>query len=184
MEKEEEKIPAEIPTEQADPFLLNPQTPDDEVDTSEVEDILADKKALFRISGGFVTTLVTFCNYVVLIAAVLYTLTLLICLKISLVARVVGINHIVRAFFVSLFLLVILIPWQTVLPCVLIGAIWRPEALWSECWGRADGSLSWKVFFHLRFGGLWVLSLCLLLLAQTRSSKWAKATLRRLGVVR
>ena len=146
--------------------------------------MVVDKKGLFRISGDLAVKLVVISNYVIIIAAVLYSLSLLVCLKISLVGRLGGINHIARAFFVSLFLLVILIPWQTVLPGVLIGAVWRPGALWCECWSRADGSMYWKILFYLRFCGLWLLAFWLLMLAQTRSSKWARATLRRLGMMR
>jgi hypothetical protein len=183
-EKEAERIPAEIPTEHATPEMLEPQTPDDPAEAAAEDDILADKKALFRISGGCATKLVAICNYVILIAAVLYSLSLLVCLKISLVGRLGGISHIARAFFASLFLLVILIPWQRVLPGVLIGALWRPGALWCECWARADSSLFWTILFYLRFCGLWLVAIWLLLMAQSRSSKWARATLRRLGVVR
>jgi hypothetical protein len=39
------------------------------------------------------------------------------------------------------------------------------------------------VSFYLRFTGYWLLVLLLLLAAQIRSMRWAKATLRRLEVV-
>jgi hypothetical protein len=71
-----------------------------------------------------------------------------------------------------------------VLPGVLIGALWRPGTLWCECWTRTDGSLFWNVLLYLRFCGLFLLALWMLILVQMRSAKWARATLRRLGVAR
>lgn len=183
LEKEADHIPAEIPTEHAAQEMLEPQPSQEETEMTP-EDILEDKASLFRISCGFATVLVSICNYVVVIAAILYSLTLLICLKISLTGRLGGINHITRAFFISLFLLVILIPWQMVLPGVLIGALWRPGALWCECWTRTDGSLFWNVLLYLRFCGLFLLALWMLIVVQMRSAKWARATLRRLGVAK
>jgi len=109
---------------------------------------------------------------------------LLICLKISLTGRLGGMNHITRAFFVSLFLLVVLVPWQRVMPGVLIGSVWLPGELLCGGWAKADGSVFCNVMFYLRFCGLCFVALWFLLWAQIRSSKWARATLRRLGVVR
>lgn len=183
LEKETDHFPAEIPTEHASPEMLEPAEPAEESEAS-LEEILKDKMNLFRISDSFAKILVAICNYIILIATVLYCLCLLICLKISLAGRLGGINHITRAFFVSLFLLVVLIPWQTVLPGVLIGTLWRPCAIWCQCWAQADSSVFWEVVMYLRFTGLWLLAIWLLLLTQIRSARWARATLRRMGVVR
>ncbi|MCK5174616.1 MAG: hypothetical protein KAR47_14580, partial [Planctomycetes bacterium] len=56
--------------------------------------------------------IVRICNFALILAATLYSLVLLISLKISLVGRLGGISHISRAFFLTLFALVILMPWQ------------------------------------------------------------------------
>jgi len=115
---------------------------------------------------------------------ILYCLSLLMCLKISLAGRLGGINHIARAFFISLFLLVIITPWQVVLPKVLIGATWLPGELLCGGWDKAASSIFWKVMFYLRFCGLPFVAVWLLLWTQIRSGKWTRATLRRLGVLR
>ena len=148
------------------------------------EDAAFGKLSLFHISCWFAKGLVAICNFIILSAVILYCLSLLICLKISLAGRLGGINHIARAFFISLFLLVVVTPWQVVLPKVLIGATWLPSELLCGCWDKADSSIFWKVVFYLRFCGLPFIVLWLLLWAQIRSAKWARATLRRLGVAR
>ena len=181
LEKDTDRIPAEIPTEDATPEMLNPEASPEEAEEAE-QAVAIDKMALFRISCRFATIAVTICNYIILTAAMLYSLSLLICLKISLTGRLGGINHIARAFFISLFLLVVLIPWQTVLPGVLVGALWQPSAMCG--WAKAETSMFWKILFYGRFCGLWFVAIWLLLWVQTRSAKWARATLRRLGVVR
>ena len=61
-------------------------------------------------------------NFVLVISATLYSLVLLMTLKISLAGRLGGINHISRAFFLSLFALVILLPWQNLFAGICLGA--------------------------------------------------------------
>jgi hypothetical protein len=170
LEKETDNMPAEIPSQ--DPQAA-PQT-ESELDVA----------ALFTISCRFAVRLVAICNFFVLTGTVLYSLTLLMCLKISLTGRLGGLNHIARAFFLSLFLLVLVFPWQRLLPGVLIGSMWTPGELLCGGWGKANASALWKVLFYLRFTGLWFAAVWLLFWAQLRTGKWARATLRRLGVVR
>ena len=140
--------------------------------------------SLFRISAPFAAGLVAVCNFIIIVSVILYCLSLLMCLKISLAGRLGGINHITRAFFISLFLLVIITPWQVVLPKVLIGTTWLPGELLCGGWDKADGSIFWKVMFYLRFCGLPFVAVWFLLWTQIRSGKWTRATLRRLGVLR
>ncbi|MCI0498623.1 MAG: hypothetical protein L0Y36_02935 [Planctomycetales bacterium] len=145
---------------------------------------LKEKIALFHISCRFAKGLVAVCNFVILAGAILYSLSLLMCVKISLAGRLGGINHSVRAFFISLLLLVMLIPWQVILPKAMLGAVWLPGELLCGGWCRADGVVLWKVMLYLRFCGLWLVAVWLLLWTQIRSAKWARATLRRLGLAR
>jgi hypothetical protein len=173
LEKETDGIPAEVPI----------QTEDEQA-AAEPQDFPQVALSLFRISAPFAKGLVAVCNFIIIVSVILYCLSLLMCLKISLAGRLGGINHITRAFFISLFLLVIITPWQVVLPKVLIGSIWIPGELLCGGWAKADSSNFWKVMFYLRFCGLPFLALWLLLWTQIRSGKWTRATLRRLGVVR
>ncbi len=157
--------------------------PADEV-PAEVPAEAQDEKLSLRISCGFVVTTIAVCNFVVIAGTVLYCLTLLMCMKISLTGRLGGMSHITRAFFISLFLMVIVFPWQRVLPGVLIGSVWLPKELLCGGWAKADTVIVWKILFYLRFCGLWFVAVWFLFWAQTRTGKWARATLRRLGVVR
>lgn len=179
---EKEMIPAEISTEHASGEMPEPQVPDEETETA--EETLQVALSLFRISAPFAAGVVVVCNFVIIASVILYCLSLLMCLKISLAGRLGGINHITRAFFISLFLLVIVTPWQVVLPKVLIGTIWLPGELLCGSWAKADSSIFWKVMFYLRFCGLPFAAVWLLLWTQIRSGKWTRATLRRLGVLR
>ncbi len=138
----------------------------------------------FQIPCRWVMRVVSICNFLMLSCSILYCLTLLVCLKISLTGRLGGVNHIARAFFISLLLMVVLIPWQQVLPKVLVGTIWLPGELLCGGWAKAHGLMFWTVLYYIRFVGLWVVAMWFLLWAQIRSAKWARTTLRRLGIVR
>lgn len=122
-------------------------------------------------------------NAVLVLTASLYCLTLLFGLKVSMHGRLGGINHISRAFFLSLLMLVLLLPWQKVFSGVVTGAIYTPAEL-AE-WHAADKSQDVfnMVLYYLRFSGYGALIFLLLILAQCRSMRWAKAILRRLEII-
>ena len=184
----------ELPAAQADQDVASdevaPVQIPDNVSTREPADspsestIPEESREPMRIPASFLRVVVAVCNFLVLMAAMLYCLSLLMCLKISLTGRLGGINHVTRAFFVSLLLVMLLIPWQKVIPGVLVGTVWMPSELLCGRWAKADGSTFLKVLFYLRFVGLWFVAMWLLFWAQIRSAKWAQATLRRLGIVR
>lgn len=124
------------------------------------------------------------CNFALILAATLYCLVLLISLKISLVGRLGGISHISKAFFLSLIALVILMPWQVMFEGVCLGAIYTPAELFADWTTAGSSELACQILYYARFAGMEILVLLLILTAQCRSAKWAKTTLRRLGVVR
>jgi len=139
--------------------------------------------AVFYITARQLSGLVRFFNFVLIPAAILYCLTLLFSLKVSLLGRLGGINHISRAFFLSLAFVVLLLPWQRFFAGVVVGAMYTPEELFNSCTAVQTGSIFGTVFYYLRFTGYWLLVLLLLIFAQLRSSRWAKAILRRLEVI-
>lgn len=122
-------------------------------------------------------------NAVLVLTASLYCLTLLFGLKVSMHGRLGGINHISRAFFLSLLMLVLLLPWQKVFGGVVTGAIYTPAEL-AE-WHDADKTedVFNTVLYYLRFSGYGALIFLLLILSQYRSLRWAKAILRRLEII-
>ena len=127
--------------------------------------------------------LIRVCNFVLIVTATLYCLVLLVSLKVSLIGRLGGISHISKAFFLSLFALAILLPWQSFFNGFAVGAIYAPEELFSG-WTSWGDTLVCKIFYYLRFSGLWLLTLLLIMMAQCRSGKWSRTTLKRLGVLR
>jgi len=125
-------------------------------------------------------------NFVLLLMVTLYVLALATAIQVSIAGRLGGMAHACRAFFRALLALVLLIPWQTVMPGVLLGAMVLPKELLCGPTGcpAAGTPVACMVTFYLRYCGLWLLVLLLLCSAQCASRRWSRATLRRLGLVR
>ncbi len=136
----------------------------------------------FNIEFKHIVWLTRFVNFVLILLAILYCLTMLFSLKVSLLGRLGGINHISRAFFLSLVFLVLLLPWQKFFGGVVAGAIYTPEELLNSCFAKTDDAVS-TTFYYLRFTGYWLVVLLLLIFSYIRSCRWAKTILRRLEVV-
>ena len=121
-------------------------------------------------------------NAILILTAILYCLTLLFSLKVSMHGRLGGINHITRAFFLSLLMVVLLLPWQKVFGSVVTGAVFSPSELvkWYEA--KTENLLD-MILYYVRFSGYGALMLLLLILSQIRSIRWAKAILRRLEII-
>ncbi|MHC4622997.1 MAG: hypothetical protein ACYS4W_03750 [Planctomycetota bacterium] len=129
--------------------------------------------------------LIRFLDFVLILAGTLYCLTMLFSIKVSLLGRLGGINHISRAFFLSLTFLVLLLPWQRFFGSAVKGAVYTPSELaaWLD-WCRTEASgVFAAILYYLRFTGYWLLVMLLLILSQIRSARWAKATLRRLEII-
>ncbi len=140
-------------------------------------------KAVFQIEFKHLARLVRFVNFVLVPFAVLYCLTMLFALKISLVGRLGGINHISRAFFISLVFVIFLLPWQKFFGGVVFGAMYTLWELAKWYNNEATGDVLDVVFYYFRFAGYWLIVLLLLIFSFIRSGRWAKTILRRLEVV-
>jgi hypothetical protein len=176
------EIQAPVEAEPVEPAVVVELKPAPQVDA--VEAVPDNESEFLTISCRTARCIVRVTNFVMFMAALLYCLTLLMNLKISLTGKLGGINHIARAFFCSLYLLVFLTPWQCFLPGVLVSAMYLPAELLCGAWAKADSSMFWKVLLYLRFTGLWLLVLWMVVCAQWRSVKWERAMLRRLGMAR
>ncbi|MCX5634330.1 MAG: hypothetical protein NTW55_00605 [Planctomycetota bacterium] len=135
-----------------------------------------------KITSEQLSLTIRMVNFVLILSAILYCLTMLFLLKISLVGRLGGINHIARAFFLSLIILVLILPWQRFFPGVVAGVIYTPEELMNACASQTTDMLG-NIMLYLRYVAFWVLTVLFLICAQFRSARWAKNTLRRLEVV-
>ncbi|RKY25296.1 MAG: hypothetical protein DRP62_01605 [Planctomycetota bacterium] len=127
--------------------------------------------------------LIRFLDFALILAAILYCLTMLFALNVSMLGRLGGINHISRAFFLSLVMVVLLLPWQKFFGGVVAGAMYSPAELMSRCAGAETRGIFGDILFYLRFTGYWLLVVLLLIFSQLRSFRWARATLRRLEVI-
>jgi hypothetical protein len=137
---------------------------------------------LSGITFEHLSWLIRIVNAVLILTASLYCLSMLFSLKVSMLGRLGGINHISRAFFLSLLMLILLLPWQRIFGGIVPGAIFTPEELVK--WSSAEaGDIFDTVIYYLRFSGYWLLVLLLLILSQIRSIRWGKAILRRLEII-
>ena len=69
----------------------------------------------------------------------MYCLSLLFSLKVSLMGRLGGINHISRAFFLSLAMFVLVLPWQKFFSGVVAGVIFTPDELLNRFEAMQEG---------------------------------------------
>jgi hypothetical protein len=121
-------------------------------------------------------------NAILILSACVYVLTILFSLKVSIVGKLGGISHIGRAFFLALFMFVLLLPWQRVFGSVVIGAIYTPCEL-VKAYSADRANLFANIIYYLRFSGYWLLIFFMLILTQMRTCRWTRAILRRLDVV-
>lgn len=127
--------------------------------------------------------MIKFLNFVLILAAMLYCLATLFILKISIVGRLGGIKHICRALFLSLVFIVLLVPWQRIFGGVVAGAVFTPAELLNSCQATKQGGVFDQILHYLRFSIYWLIVTLLVILAQIRSGRWTRATLRRLDVI-
>jgi len=136
----------------------------------------------FDVTFGHVTSAVRLANAILVLTSLLYALTLFLSLMTSLVSGLAGLRHISRAFYFSLVVLVLLLPWQIVFGPIALGAIYTPDELVTWCTADTSGTLGMAIFY-LRFTGYWALVMLILVLAQSRSFRWAKSMLHGLKIV-
>ena len=137
----------------------------------------------FGIKFEQLAWLIRFFNFVLILTAALYCLTMLFSLKVSLLGRLGGINHICRAFFLSLTFLVLLLPWQRFFAGVVVGAMYTPQELSSSYANTEISGIFGAILYYLRFTGYWLVVMLLLIFSQFRSVRWAKTVIRRLEVI-
>jgi len=134
------------------------------------------------ITFEYLSWLIRIVNAVLILAATLFCLSMLFSLKVSMLGRLGGINHISRAFFLSLLMLILLLPWQRIFDGMALGAMYTPDELVK--WLSVENKdMFEQVLYYLRFSGYWLLVFLLLILSQIRSVRWGKAILRRLEII-
>ena len=124
------------------------------------------------------TTVVRVTGIILVFASVLYGLIFYFGLGVSFKGKLGGLAHICEALFLSLIIIVLLLPWRNFFGAVTMGATFTPAEMASWCTTDISNTLG-LVIFYLRFTGYWALVLLLLLMAQLRSIRWAKVILHR-----
>jgi len=114
-------------------------------------------------------------KYVATFAVVLYCLSLLIGVKLTLVGQLGGMANAGKAFFLSLILMVFIVPWQDAIspevPAVLFS--YKELTLWYQHI-RMNADPSGYFLYYGRFVGFWAFSMIVLLVAQWRSYQSVK----------
>jgi hypothetical protein len=113
-------------------------------------------------------------SIVLIFTSLLYALTMYFGLGISFKGGLGALGHICGALYMALIIFVLLLPWQNFFGPIALGATFTSQELTKWCTTDMSDTLS-MVIFYLRFTGYWVLVLLLLLLAQLRSFRWARA---------
>jgi len=137
--------------------------------------------SISKITFGRLAWTINLANTVLILAAVLYCLTLLLSLNLSMYGRLGGIKHIARAFILSLLMLVLLLPWQKILGGVVTGAVFTPQEMVKWYSSKTEDMLD-IVLYYLRFGGYGLSIFLLLILSDLGSLLWARAILRRIKI--
>lgn len=138
---------------------------------------------LKKIDTGHLERTIELVNGILVVAVVLYVLAMFFNLLVSLVGRLGGIRHISRAFFLSVIVLVLVVPWQTLIGSYVPGVVYTLSELRHWMAVRNNESLVNTIVFYLRFSGYWFFFLLLLLVCQMRSARWTKSVLRRLEII-
>lgn len=139
---------------------------------------------LSKLDFGHLARTIDVVDGILIVTAALYCMAMFFSLMVSLIGRLGGINHISRAFFLSLIMLVLIVPWQRLLESSVIGVIYTPSDLvtWFTARSESD-SIVQTVLYYLRFTGYWLIVMLLVIMSQTRSARWTKSILRRLEII-
>ena len=128
----------------------------------------------FDVTFERLTSIVRITNIILVLTSVLYALIMYFGLGISFKGGLGGLAHISGALYMALIIFVLLVPWQNFFGPIAMGAIYTPGELARWCTTDISNTLG-MVLFYLRFTGYWALVMLLLLLAQLRSFRWARA---------
>ncbi len=140
--------------------------------------IVAGRLIPFDLTFKHIASVVRPVNGILILACVLYGLTTFFALTVSIAGELGGLGHISRAFYLSVVMLILLLPWQMIFAPGVFGTIYTPSELVHLRTNEAAGTAE-AVLFYLRFSGVWALTVLVLVLAQWRTCRWTKAILHK-----
>ena len=121
-------------------------------------------------------------NAVLILAMVLYCLTLQFSMNASIAGGLGGMKHVTRAFLLSLLMLVLFLPWQKLFGGLVAGAMFTPDEMIKWYSSRTNESLD-TVLYYVRFSGYSVSILLLLMFSHVASLLSIGAIRRRVRVM-
>jgi len=120
-------------------------------------------------------------NYILTFVAVIYCLVLLIGMKLSLIGQLGGLADASKAFFLSLIVMVLILPWQHTMSSEIHGTLFTYKELTNSYLNLVSSDDPKQYVLHYgRFVGLWGLTMLLLAVAQWRSHRAVQKIRRRL----
>jgi len=164
------------------------QEPAAATDTAPVEEQIAEQPsfdeqvqlepASWKLNWKDASSLIRLCNAVAVLSLALYCFTLLIGMKLTIVARLSGVYSITSAMFLSMFAAVLFMPWQAAFPGVgLAGAMYIPYEFACATMNFDNLSKVEATLFYARYLGLWMIVIISLVMAQGRSMRWVSKCL-------
>jgi hypothetical protein len=181
----QEQVTAETPSSPSDPVNelqvgnQDANVPQD-ANTASTDSDQGQKK--WGLYGFKLADVIRVCNGLLMLSTMLYCTTLLFSMIITVIGRLGGMRHICRAFFRSLIMLVLIVPWQQFLNSLFFGCIFSPDELSTPFVDKSADVVS-MVLYYLRFPGYWLLVMFLLIASQARCARWGKSILRRLEII-
>ncbi len=121
-------------------------------------------------------------NGVAFVTAVLYCLTLMFSMMITIVSRLGGIRHISRAFYLSMLVLIFFIPWYAVFEGSALGVLFKLQDVAESMAAKREGLYA-TILYYGRFCGYWGVTLLMILISQARLRRWIRAMRRRLEII-
>jgi hypothetical protein len=103
-------------------------------------------------------------------------------MMITIISRLGGIRHVCRAFFLSMILLIFLMPWYAMLESTALGVLFGLKDL-TLSMADKHASLYATILYYARFCGYWVVAMLMILGSQARLGRWTRAMRRRLEIL-
>ncbi len=112
-------------------------------------------------------SIIVICYTAVTFSAVLYCLSLWMGLNLAMVGRLSGLAPASRAFFLSMILLIFVVPWQRIFNLEIPGVLFTYEQVF-EAYSkiRSDEEFMQRMFYYSRFVALWVIAFIVLIATQ------------------
>lgn len=144
--------------------------------------VSTDASALYGMTALHLERGLWLVNRLVFLAAVLYCLTLMFSMMVTIISRLGGIRHICRAFFLSMIILTFMVPWHAILDNSVLGVLFNYQDILQAMTSKQE-SLYTTIMYYARFCGYWGLVMLMLIATQARLGRWKRSMQRRLEII-